>query len=252
MVGVVKGGGGTGVWGEAENGAGIVGKDNAGGDGVVGEGRRGVVGKSPTFQGVYGWSEQNAGVVGESQTFHALYGVSHGPNNAGVFAYNDGGGFAAMFDGLVAVDGNLRVSGDVYLKNGDCAEDFEVVQPDLAEPGTVLVVVTDTTLTASAIPYDRRVAGVVSGAGTYRPGIILDRSQPSESRRPIALMGKVFCKVDATEHPIEVGDLLTTSSTAGHAMKATDPARAFGAVIGKALGAFPSGRGLIPILVALQ
>jgi hypothetical protein len=35
-------------------------------------------------------------------------------------------------------------------------------------------------------------------------------------------------------------------------MKATDPARAFGAVIGKALGSLESGRGLIPILVALQ
>jgi hypothetical protein len=35
-------------------------------------------------------------------------------------------------------------------------------------------------------------------------------------------------------------------------MKATDPGRAFGAVIGKALGPLQEGRGLIPILVALQ
>jgi hypothetical protein len=52
--------------------------------------------------------------------------------------------------------------------------------------------------------------------------------------------------------PIEVGDLLTTSPTPGHAMKATDPVRAFGAVIGKALRALGDGQGLIPILVALQ
>jgi hypothetical protein len=53
--------------------------------------------------------------------------------------------------------------------------------------------------------------------------------------RPIALMGKVLCKVDATQAPINVGDLLTTSPTAGHAMKADNPEKAFGTVIGKAL-----------------
>ena len=36
------------------------------------------------------------------------------------------------------------------------------------------------------------------------------------------------------------------------AMKAADPARAFGAVIGKALRPMREGCGLIPILVSLQ
>jgi hypothetical protein len=46
--------------------------------------------------------------------------------------------------------------------------------------------------------------------------------------------------------------MLTTSPTEGHAMKACDPARAFGAVIGKALRPLATGIGLIPILIALQ
>jgi hypothetical protein len=45
---------------------------------------------------------------------------------------------------------------------------------------------------------------------------------------------------------------LTTSDTPGHAMKATDPNRAFGAVVGKALRPLDKGSGLIPILIALQ
>ena len=65
-------------------------------------------------------------------------------------------------------------------------------------------------------------------------------------------MGRVYCKVDANHGAIEVGDLLTTSSTPGHAMKASDPLRSFGAVIGKALSDLKSGTGLIPVLVALQ
>ena len=100
--------------------------------------------------------------------------------------------------------------------------------------------------------YDTRVAGVVSGAGGLKPGIILDRRGSSDGRMPVALMGKVACKVDARYSPIEVGDLLTTSPTAGHAMKAEDPRRAFGAVLGKALRALNEGTDTIPVMVALQ
>lgn len=65
-------------------------------------------------------------------------------------------------------------------------------------------------------------------------------------------MGKVYCKVDARNSSIEMGDLLTTSSTQGYAMKAEDPMKAFGAVIGKALGPIKEGLGMIPVLDALQ
>jgi hypothetical protein len=100
--------------------------------------------------------------------------------------------------------------------------------------------------------YDKRVAGVISGAGKYKPGIVLDKQESQQRRLPIALLGKVFCKVDAQFGAIAVGDLLTTSSTLGHAMRADDPMRAFGAVIGKALRPLKEGLGLIPILIALQ
>ena len=46
--------------------------------------------------------------------------------------------------------------------------------------------------------------------------------------------------------------VLTTSATPGHAMKAGDAAKSLGALIGKALKPLATGRGLIPILVALQ
>jgi hypothetical protein len=102
--------------------------------------------------------------------------------------------------------------------------------------------------------YDKKVAGVVSGAGNYKPALILDKKESNNNSRrmPIALMGKVYCKVDANHSSIEVGDLLTTSDTPGHAMKAGDPFRAFGTVIGKASGPIKEGIGMIPVLVALQ
>ena len=107
-------------------------------------------------------------------------------------------------------------------------------------------------LQPSQQPYDKRVAGVISGAGTYKPAIILDRQESQNNSLPIALVGKVYCKVDASYAPIEVGDLLTTSPTLGHAMKVDDPIKAFGAIIGKAMGRLFEGQGLIPMLISLQ
>ncbi len=265
-----------GVYGESVTNAGVDGHSQSGdgvrgmsesGDGVYGSGRRGVVGESDTYQGVFGKSRDNAGVVGESTHLHGIYGVCHNPNGAGVFATNDRGGFGVQAvsedgTGLIAkggtlaarFEGDIEVTGDVRLVNADCAEDFDVLQPDQADAGTVMVLAGEGTLEPSTRPYDRRVAGVVSGAGAYRPGIILDRVGPRAHphRRPVALVGKVYVKADATSAPIAVGDLLTTSPLPGHAMKAADPALAFGAVLGKALRPLADGQGLIPVLVTLQ
>ena len=97
--------------------------------------------------------------------------------------------------------------------------------------------------------YDTRTAGVISGAGDLEPALVLNE-KPGTNRAAIALIGTVYCKVDAESAPISAGDLLTTSTTPGHGMKAVDPNKIFGAVIGKALKPLASGKGLIPILVA--
>ena len=143
-------------------------------------------------------------------------------------------------------------SGDIVLRNADCAEEFDVAHVPGAEPGAVMVIGADDALELGRETYDKRVVGVVSGAGDLKPGIVLGRQPSRRHRLPIALTSKVFCKVDARYAPIAVGDLLTTSATPGHAMKAVDQNRAFGAVIGKALRAQAADTGLIPVLIALQ
>ncbi|GAA1032162.1 hypothetical protein GCM10009557_29760 [Virgisporangium ochraceum] len=148
--------------------------------------------------------------------------------------------------------GRLRVRGDIILTGADCAEVFPIDDAEDPEPGTVMVLGDDGRLRGSDRAYDQRVAGVISGAGDYRPGLVLGGGSAADTRLPLALNGRVFCKVDAVVAPVGVGDLLTTSTVAGHAMRATDRDRAFGAVIGKALRPLASGRGLVPILVALQ
>jgi hypothetical protein len=150
------------------------------------------------------------------------------------------------------VNGSLGVSGDILLTGADCAEEFDIAEAAEIESGTVVILDQDGVLHQSQQAYDKRVAGVISGAGDYKPGLILDRQQSRDNRAPVALVGKVHCKVDAQYAPIDVGDLLTTSPTQGHAMKADDPSKAFGSVIGKALRPLEAGQGMIPILIALQ
>ena len=79
-----------------------------------------------------------------------------------------------------------------------------------------------------------------------------------QGKIPLALVGVVPVKVSAENGPIQPGDLLTTSATPGHAMKATPvdiggiliyrP----GTLIGKALTPLAEGTGVITVLVTLQ
>ncbi|NRQ32442.1 hypothetical protein HII36_11410 [Nonomuraea sp. NN258] len=136
----------------------------------------------------------------------------------------------------------------------DLAE--EMTDADEAGPGTVLVLNEQGALTVCTRSYDSRVAGVVSGAGDRKPALILDRRDPDASgsgaqRRAVAVMGKVWCRADATTQPIQVGNLLTTSSIPGHTMAANDRDAAFGAVLGKALTPLASGTGMVLALVGL-
>ena len=235
----------TGVWGEADTrtGTGVWG-DSDSGDGC------GVYGRSngSVGTGVWGCSNDGTGSYGESNSGTGVWGRS-------------ATGRAGYFEGNVEIAGNINVTGagnitldtgDVVLTGADCAEDFDISGDECVESGTVVVIDKEGSLRASQHPYDKRVAGVVSGAGGFKPGIVLDRQEFRQDRVPVALMGKVECKVDAQYGSVEVGDLLTTSPTSGHAMKTDDPLKAFGAVIGKALRPLKSGQQLIPVLIALQ
>lgn len=108
-------------------------------------------------------------------------------------------------------------------------------------------------LRVSRRAYDRRVAGVISGAGGVKPGLVMGQEGTlADGQQPVALSGRVYVWVDATRGALRPGDLLTTSATPGHAMKATNPQRAQGAIIGKAMTGLKAGKGLVLVLVTLQ
>jgi hypothetical protein len=70
-----------------------------------------------------------------------------------------------------------------------------------------------------------------------------------DERPLLALVGRVPVKVSTENGPIQIGDLLTSSSKAGYAMRCADARRCEGAIIGKALESLEQGTGVILMLV---
>lgn len=154
---------------------------------------------------------------------------------------------------IIANSGNVSV-GTLTIRGGaDVAEPFELTTPDIAK-GSVVVIDDQNAgkLKLSTRAYDTRVAGIVSGANGIEPGISLFQQGALEGGRNVALSGRVYVLADATDGAIKPGDLLTTSSTPGHAMRVADHGNAQGAILGKAMSGLEDGRGMVLVLVTLQ
>jgi hypothetical protein len=210
-------------------------------------------------QAVLGGAGQAGGLTLLSAEGRGVIGLSAGGGNLKIGGRGVGGNIMLFprqaDDTRTVAQATIHISGqtgDIELLNADAAEDFDVVSGQSPQPGDVMVLDDEGLLQLSQRPYDRRVAGVVAGAGGYRPGIVLGRDPSRRARVPIALVGRVVCKAQAADQPIAVGDLLTTSALPGYAMRATDHNRAFGAVLGKAMGRLEAGRGLVPVIVTLR
>lgn len=149
-------------------------------------------------------------------------------------------------------DGTTKVK-VLEILGADMAERFPTT--DSVEPGHVVMIDANTTgqLCLARGAYNTRVAGVVSGAGNLPVGAILGNLKGHDDGPPVALTGRVWTMCDAGENAIEPGDLLTSSDTPGHAMKAVDRERRQGAVIGKAMSRLAAGeRGLVLVLIQAQ
>ena len=142
--------------------------------------------------------------------------------------------------------------GNIKAKYQDVAEWVDSSQELSA--GTVVVLDRNKSnqVIASTKGYDSRVAGVIS----LQPGLTL--GEEGEGRVLVATTGRVKVRVDATNGPIEIGDLLVTSDREGFAMKSLPvdlggvPIHRPGTLIGKALEPLAKGTGVILVLLSMQ
>ncbi|MEM1042107.1 MAG: hypothetical protein AAGI91_05705 [Bacteroidota bacterium] len=187
----------------------------------------------------------------------AWLNASDSPNGSAFSLYRNGTAVITL-DADRGGDARI-VTQELEITGGsDLAEHFDVralaggVAP---EPGTVVSIDPDAPgqLVVSGGAYDPLVAGVVSGAGGVETGLLLrQEGSIADGEVPVALVGRVYVRADASHGAIRPGDLLTTAPTPGHAMRASDRDRAFGAVLGKAITGLDAGTGLVLVLVTLQ
>lgn len=166
-------------------------------------------------------------------------------------------GAAPAAGARLTVAGNIQTQVLTITGGSDIAEPFDVNLAEGGEvrPGMVVCIDPERTgeLRVADRPYDHSVAGIVSGANGVNPGLTLTQAGTvADGKHPVAMTGRVWALADASRGAIRPGDLLTTSATAGHAMRATDRARAGGAILGKAMSALPDGKGYVLVLVNLQ
>ncbi|MCP4707335.1 MAG: hypothetical protein GY869_01810, partial [Planctomycetes bacterium] len=153
-------------------------------------------------------------------------------------------------------NGEVAVKVLIISGGSDLSEQFKINNENQKiNPGQVVCIDPENPgeLILSKKAYDRTVAGIVSGAGGVNPGMLMgQKGTLADGNNPVALTGRVYCLADATNGPIEPGDLMTTSNIPGHAMKVTDYTKAQGAILGKAMSKLQHGKGLVLILVSLQ
>ncbi len=156
---------------------------------------------------------------------------------------------------------DIEVEGSAWCRNRwetgprDLAENYATDGP--LQAGDVVSFHPDRdAVRLSQEPNDPMVCGVVS----TEPGMLLNapRSDVPDDSLPIALVGRLPCKVVNENGPIRRGDLLTTSSTPGRAMKAAavegHGSRLFasGTLLGKALEDFDGEEGEIEVFVTAR
>ncbi len=270
-----------GVLGETKSntGAGVKGIYTGVGNGA------GVIGWSDSFLGWGGFFSASGGVTGVSSgsgiNFPAVRGEANGSGgialygtsrstDAVIVGVNEGtGDLLKLFAGSTGGELRMRVTnaGEVYADGtfhpggADFAEAFEVEgEVRDYEPGDVLVISphSDATVERCAEASSTRVAGVVA----TRPGVLMSPRGTAEdlaSSVPLGVVGVIPTKVSAEGGAIRRGDLLVTSATLGHAMKAVPvlvagvPIHPTGAVLGKALEEFDGpGTGTIRVLVNVR
>jgi hypothetical protein len=168
--------------------------------------------------------------------------------------------FVGAVDGVPTTNGNIRlhvggdaaIDGSIHVSGGaDLAEGFRITSSSKVAPGTVVSIDPNQMgyLKVSTRANDTMVAGVVSGGNGIQSGLVMTQTGTlADGEYPIALVGRVWVNCDNTNGAIVIGDLLTTASTPGKAMKSDGIP---GTILGKALSTC-SKDGMVLALISLQ
>jgi len=249
--------------------AAIVGETSTGGSAIRGR-QSNSTGIKHALTGIHdGAGQGHAGLFANTNAandYPALQAEVAGTGTAFQVSHNGASGNIASFSNNYVPAARIDKTGRGFFDNGtqtggaDVAELFDVEgERNQYEPGDVLVISesTDRTVEKSSSPNSAQVAGVYA----TKPGVILterDIEANTSDLVPMGVVGVIPTKVCLENGPIKRGDLLVTSSTPGHAMKAIsrhgDGVFPAGTVLGKALENFndESPTKIIKVLVNVK
>ncbi len=200
----------------------------------------------------------NADVPGTSGDVWIKGNVSIGTTAASGAKLNVAGTISANIavGGVLGTVTKWHTMGGTNFIGDDIAELID--SSEEVESADVLIIDEQGSLKKCTEPYDTKVAGIVSAA----PAVLFEGAtlqiapKPFEFKKgkkpPLALAGRVKCKVTTQGGPIKIGDLLVTSSKSGHAMRGDENKIKVGMVLGKALEPLASGEGVITVLATLE
>jgi hypothetical protein len=158
-------------------------------------------------------------------------------------------------DGIYEIDMTVDHDGMAIVKcltiEGGCDIKEDLNSIETLEPGDVVVIDENNPgqVKRTNKEYDKKVAGIISGANGINPGLSLSQADVLEGEYPLTMLGRVYVKVTGK---VEIGDMLTTSSKPGYAMSVKDHANAHGTVIGKAMTTNEGEEGMVLVLINLQ
>ena len=187
----------------------------------------------------------------------ALWAYSKTGKQIGFFGQwnNDPGGGLLVIDGegnrAVELSGakssaRIRINGK---KIHDYAEILELADREGIGFGSVVAWDPNAGgLVPASVANCRLTIGVISGAGGFRPGMVIGSREDGTRDFPVSMSGLVHVRVNGEGGAVRPGDLLVPSSVPGVGMRAEHPTR--GTVFGKALAPWSGDReGLVLMLV---
>ena len=159
-------------------------------------------------------------------------------------------------------DGNLYIDKSYHCNGADVAEITPASYSYELEPGDVVCLDENNEgkLRKCLSAYEKTIAGVYSSD----PGLVLNSGEAANTEEeqeqiqidgiPLALAGRVKTKATTENGPINVGDLLVSSSKPGYAMRANEDIIKDkpGVVLGKAMESLEQGEGKIMVLISLR
>jgi hypothetical protein len=273
--GCAAGTGGNGVFASASTGVALHAQSsgNRAIEGFAGAGI-GVIGDS-SARGVVGTLGQSScpgtyavGACAGAAVADGLYAqtsvAANGPTAAAVHAANLAGGDIFIGEStnnvrVVRIDGFGKgyFDGGTQTSGADYAESMRADGASGLRPGDVLTI--DPGHSNVVRASSSRNSPLVVGVYSTKPAVLAvgthGLTDNLSGEVPVAMMGVVPTKVTTENGPIRAGDLLTTASRSGYAMRAHRvmvqgiALYPTGTVLGKALGSLHSGSGTIQVLL---